>query len=690
MTVEPGTDLLDQVRALGRKNARTLGFFPNGAFEDYASRGSVIAIVEDGQVRGYAIFRMRHLTIVLVHLCVAEEARGRGYARALVEYIASRAQGFAGIQANCRADFPADAVWPKLGFTVRNEIRGRAIEKPTILKVWWRDLDLPDLFSSVPSKRPVAAIDVNILIDLDDQEPRPQQEESQALLADWLGNVVELAVTDEVFTEIARNPRTAERQRRLRMASAFKTIPAAPQPELDRVLGELEGVLGPTRSRRAASDRRHLAMCILGGAHYFITRDEEMLAARVAIEEGWGICVLRPCDLISQTDAELSGRSFAPARLSGSGLTTRRLRSEDVETVARLFRASAQGEGRGVLLGTLRRALARPDSSAARIVTDELNRPIGLLVTVSTRNALEVPALRTAGGRVADVLARHLVWLGVREAVLAGKQLTRVSDPCLSAAAEGVLADLGFRREEVGVAKINATTRTALELAAFLESLSIGGALGQEWLEPALKVLRSQASAPPLPLAAELEKAFWPAKLLDSEIRSYIVPILPEWAAQLFHEDLASQSLFASDPALMLRLDNVYYRSAKPPGLVAPSRVLWYVTASKEKPSSKCIVAASMVYEVLIDSAKSLYARFRRYGVYQWSDVLRIAKGNPSQQVMAFRFGHTELFGRAVPLQRVRELVARAGIGHLVLQSPFPINSNAFDSIYSEGMRHNQ
>jgi hypothetical protein len=50
---------LGTVKALGKANAVTLGFLPEGAFEEYASRRNVIvAINPEGKCVGYCLFRV--------------------------------------------------------------------------------------------------------------------------------------------------------------------------------------------------------------------------------------------------------------------------------------------------------------------------------------------------------------------------------------------------------------------------------------------------------------------------------------------------------------------------------------------------------------------------------------------------------------------------------------------------------
>jgi len=46
--------LLPAVKLLGRKHSGTLGFFPDGAFEDHATRGHLLAAsIGDSELLGY-------------------------------------------------------------------------------------------------------------------------------------------------------------------------------------------------------------------------------------------------------------------------------------------------------------------------------------------------------------------------------------------------------------------------------------------------------------------------------------------------------------------------------------------------------------------------------------------------------------------------------------------------------------
>ena len=688
VTVPPGSQLFAQIVSLGGQNSRTLGFLPEGAFQEYASRRHIFAWVDGERVAGYLLFRIHHLTIVLVHLCVDEAFRGRGIARDLVDHLCNESAGFAGIRARCRVDYPADAMWPRLGFVLRNEVPGRATRMPTTLRVWWRDLGLPDLFSTAPSDRTVAALDTSVLIDMHATSGNPSVQESKALLAPWVEDSIECVVTDEIYTDISRNPVPKERRALREYTSAFRSISDVPPSVTEALLIKLNATIGSPTSSQDRSDHRHLALAAADGVPFFVTRDTALLDAEREIDKALGITVVRPCDIIARTHADLTEQSPSPRRLSGSLLSVRPIRAAEIDDLVRTFQSFGQGERKGPLLGALRDSLAFADRNKGLVILAHDSTLQGLLVVGRAENETTIKILRTTHGAMGDVISRHLVWLALQQARRLGHSVTRLLDEHIPPGARGVLGVLGFRPADNGMAKLNGIhVRTTGDLASALRSIRWVYD-DDTWIDATAHALERDRSGLPRRLVYEFERATWPAKLLDTSLPSYVVPIHPEWAAQLFHSQLAKQSLFGSDPKLMLRLDNVYYRSALPKRVQAPARVLWYVTASKERPSTKCIAATSLIGEVVRGTAKEVFSQFKRYGVYSWEDVIKLSGGDPHGMIEAFRFGHTEPFENTIGLKRVRQLIRHAGAKELVLQSPSQVPNSFFGLVYDEGIGH--
>lgn len=79
--------LYQAVKKLGRKYAATLGFMPDGGFEDYAARRTIITVSEDGVLQGYLMYRQVNSfsRVTIVHLAVDETFRGKGVSTELID-----------------------------------------------------------------------------------------------------------------------------------------------------------------------------------------------------------------------------------------------------------------------------------------------------------------------------------------------------------------------------------------------------------------------------------------------------------------------------------------------------------------------------------------------------------------------------------------------------------------------------
>jgi hypothetical protein len=187
------------------------------------------------------------------------------------------------------------------------------------------------------------------------------------------------------------------------------------------------------------------------------------------------------------------------------------------------------------------------------------------------------------------------------------------------------------------------------------------------------------------PVAAwEVEHLLWPAKILGCGIPSYVVPIRPGWASDLFDSGLANRMLWGADPDLALNPESVYYRSARNSPFRSFGRVFWYVSQSKRDPATMRIRACSRLYDVVVGPAKDLYGQFRRLGVYGWTDVLNTAKDDPEGRIMALRFDDTELFPQPPRWGEFQDVLARHG--RLTnIQSPVEIPEAAYVEIHRLG-----
>ena len=183
-----------------------------------------------------------------------------------------------------------------------------------------------------------------------------------------------------------------------------------------------------------------------------------------------------------------------------------------------------------------------------------------------------------------------------------------------------------------------------------------------------------------------IEMMFFPLKIRDLEIKTYIIPIWPSWAGQLFDNTISSEDLFGADPEKLWSFENVYYRHTKPVTEMPPARILWYVSGHGETCShSKAIVGCSYLTDMKIGKAKELFKMYKHYGIYEWKDIYELCKEEEDADIKALRFSHTELFTRPINYEVVQRILKGHGYKRNTFASPLVVNNDLFLEMYEEG-----
>lgn len=680
--IADGSPELEAVKKLWRKHSSTLGFFPEGAFSEYAQRGHVVVAERSAVVVGYTLFRRTGTRVAIVHLCVDAAARGKGVARLLLDEVSRLSADADGVSLKCRRDFDADKLWPKLGFRPVREVRGRGRDG-ALLTVWLKSHGHNDLFSLAAKKREprtVAVIDANVFFDLAEVEERASADESRALEADWLKDVLELRITHELFDEIGRHGDGEVRRHNLALAQRFNVVECTPD-ELDAARRAISEVLPVPRNQRDRSDREHLARCVAARLSYFITRDGLLLEYADALWERTNVEVLRPGELVVDLDELERAEAYRPARFAGTSM--RLVPANDVleDRTADAFRGSQR---RAEFLRTLRSHTCSPRTFGSHVVLSS-DVPVGLLTRGrDEEGCFDVPLLNVAGPdarTLASYLAHHIQ----AEAVAQRASVVVVDDAgldpttrasleaddfsCVDGAWLKLVCPVVGTREAVKSWVEEVRRRTSRPVvAAFLAQVERSGMLE-------------------LP-GAVLERVLWPLKVLDEGLPTFVVPVRPSWAQHLFDAELASLDLFGAKAHLAMSRENVYYRSpTNPATLPTPARILWYVSAESSTPGTKAIRACSRLVEVMVGPPKVVYKAGRRLGIYDWKDVAQLAEKSRNGHVQALRFCDTECFRTPVPLhgvQRILEKLEAANVNRS-FPSPQPVSELVFAAIYRAG-----
>ena len=656
----------DAVDALMRDNSRTLGFLPMEALRDYLEKGTVLGIkLESGKLIGYLLYAAYADRFRIVHLCVSEDFQGQGNARRLFKSLKSETTTQNRIVLNCRNDFPANDMWDKLGFIPLSEKPGRSMDGSPLTH--WEfllskrnQLDLFQFEAQESYDSINVVIDAQVFFDFDDCS-RPGAKQSRALFSDYLVDTINPWITDEIYVEINRNQDDRQRENSRRKAREFNGVQH--DPELSRYFeGSLIEIL-PDNTERDKSDIRQLAKTAASNVKVFVTRDENILKKSDEIEGLLKIQVVSPIKLLLQHDEINNKQSYANFRVSGLGLSWRRLNADDLET----FHYSSflePDETKGKFRENLASLVANVKYNTCELLWSKGDVVAIRVVNTGSDRILAVPFSRVSRSGERSFFQRFLIADTMDKAVEKDVDVVRFDMLAVSPDMESDLLEMKFIRCNDGfvrfcISKCFADRNEALSIIS-------------DTCPDSLSYYQTMSDT-------DLEDHCSPLSLMAND-NIFLVPIRPGYALSLIDIRQSGNDMFGGDPNVLLRWDNVYYRKAtRRRMLKSPGRILWYVSGDQGK-----IVAISRLDKVVIGSPRELLRQFKPLGVLDWKGLYEMCDGNISSELMALRFSHTFPFREGIPLSRIRKVFQTASI-EPIFQSPSRVPMRVFNKLYTLG-----
>ena len=655
---------LDAVDELMKPNTRTIGFLPRAVLRDHLDKGWVFgASTRDGRLIGYLLYASYLDRFRVVQLCISRDFRNKGVARQLIETLKMSATSQKVMRLRCRNDFPANSLWPKFGFVPLYETPGRSRDRRQ-LTLWYLPLALADQYSLFRANLSDDALDVvidaNVFFDLDEPDNEATQL-SKTLLSDLFGDTLNLWFTDELLTEIYRNPNLNKREAARTKAGNFSKVEHDPLL-VERFEQALKRIL-PSSNEAQISDIKHLAKTASSDLDIFVTNDRNLLKKAKQIMNVLNVEVLSPTTVILRLNELSEAQAREPDRVAGPGLQWHRLHSKAFETFP-FDRFLEQGEKLSQLREKVTSVLVDSPQSELEVLWSE-SRPIAFRVLTydAPRETLIVALGRLAKSEDASLLGRFLISDAVYVASRRNLGLVKFEESALPVSLIQGLSEMGF-------------TRCGDEFIRFCfpRYLDRSDALA-EIAELAPEASNNYQSMSNL----ELERSCSPLTL-DGDQNYFLIPIRPGYALNLFDRQQSSQDLFGGNPDVLLRWSNVYYRRVthhkmlKPPG-----RILWYVSGKRGE-----VICVSHLDEVETDTPKELFRRFEKYGTLEWKDLHKMCGGDIASKLMVLRFSHTFPLKRPVSLAEVWKAFDENGIGRS-LQSPRGITFDTFKRIFQLG-----
>ena len=658
--VRPDSSHYQRVVELGNANSATLGFLPYAVFNQAAAEGRVLACVEDGEVKGYALYarRVRTGDISLTHLCVDQNQRSRGIARELVEAIVERYPNRAGIRLSCRKDYDADAMWPHLGFRRLGEKPGRS-RAGLPLVAWSRPIAAFPLFDELEQDdaRIVVAVDTNVLIDILEQRDFPA---SLALTADWVTEAVELVVTAQSHAELSdRLPRGEEFESELRK---FRTLEPS-ETAWRATLRSLQDDQVVARVREG--DLRVVAQASADDVEYVVSRDEGLLRRATRIERLTGLDLVGPDDFLLRLQ-ELGGEHERQTRsIAVSGLSVSPVSEMPSNTALSAYCHEHLDERPADLRQRLSVVTAHPSGRIEQLASED-GEPLALGAMYRDGDLVTVTALRSTPGALSNAAARQMVH-HIRTIVSADGPATIVVDDQTRSPVDRALRDEGFRAEG-----------SAWKAAVQIGVLGPGDRLPLELERIGWDRLSGH-------LVRDFEQYAWPLKIFTGGVTSYMVPIKPEYARVILGYEEPQLRLFEQHRRAAVARHNVYYMSPRR-FVEAPARIIWWVSGGGSLGGMR---AVSWLDEVETGDPRRLHRRYRNFGVLDENQVIGTAKqskqsGRPEATAMVF--SQTEMFTEPVSIARSREICDSMKQNSYFITTR-RIEENTIRELYEEGMR---
>lgn len=658
------TAWLDAVDELMKMNSKTLGFLPKPALQSYLAKNNVIgAITDNGELAGYLLFGANRNYFRITHLCVLEKYRRQGIARCLVSTLSESASTQKSIKLNCRHDYPVNNLWPKLGFMAVDEKRSRAREEYFLTR--WQLTLAPDeqlqLFQAKTSDDTLdVIIDAQIFFDFyepDNDKTKP----SKALLSDFLVDSLSLWVTDELFNEINRQNDRERREKSRDRAYNFHRI------ESDRHLvggfSEQLKELLPFSKPSDESDIRHLAIAAASSVNIFVTRDSALLQKSKEIGDLTGLEVINPVDLIVRMHELTEQQSYIPDRIAGLSLRWERLKYGDLASLP-LDSFLKHEETKGRFREKLESLVANPNRYDCELLRSGKELMAIRVLEECNGKILCSPLARVAVAAKHSLFGHFLIADTVSRAVEKSLDMVEFQGSALTTSLIPNLLEMGFIKHDDTYVRF-----------CFSRVLRRGEALSTI-LELCPKATTNYHDMS----CSEFEKRCSPLVMEATELDSFLISIRPAYAMSLFDRHQSADDLFGGDPNVLLRWNNVYYRSVTHHKMLrAPARILWYVSQNQKQ-----IVAVSYLDDVSIATPKELFKRFKKFGILEWKDLYKMCGGNPSKKLMALRFSHSFVFREPVPLDVVRSIFKENQAG-LTLQGPLRLKPEIFCELYQRG-----
>lgn len=673
--------LVQKVIDLGDRNRKTLGHFPREAFIESAARGLIIGAVENKNVLlGYVLFRIvkSKNKISITHFCIDKNAEGKRIPDLMFNKLLLMFESyFNGIGLYCRKDYTfANFLWKRLGFKPMFEKRSKSI-KENFLTYWWYEFANKNLFSLKISDYDEifsVLLDVNIIINLRDDDSR-HNFECICLLDDWISNSVDYYYASEIFNELQKDKSKDRQINTKNFLKNYKQL-YLNTTKINDAFVEIHKIL-KGKSPNDISDEKQLAEAVVAGIKYFVTLDSWLLDNQELIYTKYNVLVCRPSEFIAEFDKIINHEDYQPSRLSGTDFIDHKINSIDINKSIAKFLNNSIGEKKSEFNLLINELIADKQYSDLRIIKKS-NEPIALLGIKFHEETANIRVLRIVNFALREILFKQLLYEAISISLKRKIKIIKINDDLISNNQIDLLNSYGFFLKSNDWVKLcyNKIINSSHLFDEFPETST--------YLDKDIYLsIINDTEDKKINRLYLVERMLWPIKFVDLKIPTYVVPIKPYWASQLFDYYLANEVLFGSNAKLMWNRENIYYRNVKPNIEKEKGRILWYASHKRGTNRSSSIIASSYLDEFYIDKASDIYKRFKSYGIYSWDDINKLAKNDSNTLVKALKFSDTEVFSKVLKHKDLNVISNDIEHKNIFVQSVTKLSNKFFIEVYS-------
>ena len=684
-------DILDYVTTVQEeadKEKKALGFLSPKAYQSAAYSEKIIVAVtnNESEYAGHIFYGGVFPNARIFQTLVKEKFRKNSLASTLINKLITHLedQSFSSISAKVATDLTtANKLYDSQGFKIIKTIIGGKTTKRR-LHIRGRELDTPSLFSwvatpiisdnlSLPLRSsthsPQYLIDLNVIFDA--IRKRANTEAANVLFKASFQNLIRIAVSEELITELERTSKDKDNDPVLKLAQNFWRLAKPTVKKIKEISEILAPVVFPERHRdnlittQDKSDLAHLATAIENGVAGFVTSEKKILAASDYLRAEYQIDVISLYELQELVD-DVPEQTYAHV----DQYTTNELQTH----ITSSFDHSPEIKSAIKNLDIPIHALPNRDTIRSNKIRS---------IIISTHGGQEIAfAWWTAFSGPTPL---NNAYLRINEKTPQVENLIdciceRISRECSARDVSLVklISDFSLPTTKLALENNGFKPTDAIEPAGRIhQKICIGDVLHSEnWQKIRLKIshltdgLLLPKEMPTITSAKRLiditgnngkkfaidfndfELLLSPTLIVSSEITGIIVPIVKSYADDLF--GLQSPQLsFLESPEAVLKKERVYFCTPAAQKAFKPERIIFFYESGSQKNGKSAIIAAGRITEtniVLVDDMEEILLQ---RGVI---DRHMLTKASQSGKKTVVFFNNILLFKKPVSFSRLNEL----------------------------------